>query len=105
MKKILLLFYCCMLGCTIVSAQGTIRGKVTDETGESVIGVAIVLKSNPSYGTTTDLDGNYSLKIKDSVPQVLVISFISYESIEDTVYPENKEVLIRNYVLRTSSKA
>jgi len=34
----------------------TITGKVADENGEALIGANIVLKSDKSKGTTTDLD-------------------------------------------------
>ncbi len=38
----------------------TITGKVTDEKGESLPGVSIVVKGT-TVGITTDIDGNYSL--------------------------------------------
>lgn len=39
----------------------TVRGKVTDTSGESVIGATIVVKGSPSQGTVTDADGNFTL--------------------------------------------
>lgn len=39
----------------------TITGRVTDEEGEPLIGVTIVEKDNPSHGTVTDIDGNFTL--------------------------------------------
>ncbi|HRJ16968.1 MAG TPA: TonB-dependent receptor plug domain-containing protein, partial [Saprospiraceae bacterium] len=41
-------------------AQGTLQGKVTDEKGEPLIGVA-VYERGTDFGTSTDLDGKYSL--------------------------------------------
>ena len=43
-------------------SQGIVRGKITDETGQSIIGAIVTLKANSAVGVTTDLDGNYSLK-------------------------------------------
>ncbi|MBK8228961.1 MAG: hypothetical protein IPK70_17540 [Flavobacteriales bacterium] len=48
---------------SVLLAQGTVRGKVADKSGETLIGAAVVLKADPSKGTTTDLDGRYSLLI------------------------------------------
>ena len=39
----------------------TVTGTVTDENGEAIIGATIVDKNNPSHGTITDMDGNFTL--------------------------------------------
>lgn len=87
----------------IASGQGIVRGKVTDENGESIIGAIITIKSNPSVGTVSDYDGNYSLTLSDLAPQILIISFISFETIEYSVNPMDGQVLIKNFVLKSSS--
>lgn len=105
MKKahyILVLF---LLSSTFGFSQGTIRGKVTDKNGETVIGAPIVLKANRSIGVTTDLDGNYSLKITDTTSQVLIVSYVGYTSIEETVHPKKNEVLIRNFIMESASQS
>ncbi len=56
----------------------TITGRVTDENGESLPGVNILLKGTPR-GTSTDQDGKYSLVIPDGDGSVLVFSFVGYE--------------------------
>jgi len=83
---------------------GTIRGKITDENGEAAIGATIVLKSKPSIGTVTDMDGNYSLKIPDSTTETIIISLLGYKPVEETVLPFFP-VLIRNYTLEPLTKA
>src|SRR6185295_19770465 len=84
--------------------QGTVRGKITDEKGETIIGAGVVEKTNHSVWSISDLDGNYSLKIPDSVEQTIVVSFVSYKTIEEIVHPLNGEVIVRNYVLTSASK-
>ncbi|MBO4986029.1 MAG: TonB-dependent receptor [Bacteroides sp.] len=70
----------------------TVKGHVKDAFG-GVVGANVVEKGNPSNGTITDIDGNFTL----SVPQnsTLVISFIGYTSQEvaaaPTVMVEMKE--------------
>src|SRR5690554_5917745 len=40
----------------------TITGRITDQNGESMIGVNVV-ESGTTNGTVTDVDGNYSLQL------------------------------------------
>jgi TonB-dependent starch-binding outer membrane protein SusC len=57
----------------------SVSGKVTDEKGEPLIGVTVVVKGT-STGTITDVDGNF--KVNVPVNAVLQISFIGYVSKE-----------------------
>ena len=59
------------------NAQDVVSGNVTDESGEALIGVTILVQGANS-GTVTDVDGNFSLKAASD--DVLVISYIGYES-------------------------
>ena len=60
-----------------------ISGKVIDEaTGEALPGASVKIKGTAS-GSSTDLDGNFSLKA--SPEDVLVVSFIGYAAKEITV--------------------
>ncbi len=53
-----------------VSAQRTIRGKVTDaENGEGLIGATVTVVGT-TRGTTSDLDGNYSVEVPSGSTQV-----------------------------------
>lgn len=83
--------------------QGTVRGKVTDKNGESLIGVTVVVKGNTSIGAATDLDGNYSISIKDNVPFVLVVSYIGFNTIEESVSLAENAVLVKNFTMQSSS--
>lgn len=82
-KSLLSLFLCFAFSMTYVMAQQTVSGKVTDENGEGLPGVNIIIKGT-SQGTTTDIDGKYSLK-SPSAETILVFSYIGYTSIEETV--------------------
>ena len=66
-------------------AQGLeVKGTVIDgDTNETLPGVNIQIKGT-SNGTSTDLDGNYSLNVNDS-DAVLIFSFIGYANQEITV--------------------
>ncbi|MBL0103761.1 MAG: carboxypeptidase-like regulatory domain-containing protein [Bacteroidetes bacterium] len=97
MKKIVLAVILILLNVALIFGQGTIRGKVLDENGEPAIGATVYLKSNPTHGTVTDFDGNYSLNVTESTPQILVISLISYEKIEEPVTLTNNQVVVKNH--------
>ena len=55
-----------------------ITGTVTDENGEPLIGASVFTESN-TKGTSTDIDGTFSLKVDQSTEQ-LVINYIGYEN-------------------------
>ena len=73
---------------SFVQAQDTqVSGTILDETGMPLPGVSILLKGT-TRGTTTDLDGKYS--IAAPADGVLVFSFIGYNNIEETVGSRSK---------------
>lgn len=50
-----------LIGCQLMSAQQiSVKGTVTDQSGEPLIGVTVIV-SGTANGTATDVDGNYSL--------------------------------------------
>ena len=59
--------------------QIKVTGTVNDDMGP-VIGASVVEKGNPSNGTITDIDGNFSLSVKPGA--TLLISYIGYKSQE-----------------------
>ena len=68
--------------CATAWAQdAVIKGVVVDSQGESIIGATVVLKSDKTVGTTTDLDGNFSLKVP-SAKSTLVISYVGMKTVE-----------------------
>ncbi len=61
-----------------------VTGTVTAaQDGSPLIGVTILIKGS-AVGTTTDIDGHYSIEVP-SEEDVLVFSFVSYEAIEIVV--------------------
>ena len=61
----------------------TLTGRVTDEKGEGLPGVSIVIKGT-QRGTITNSDGSYSLVIPDGT-QTIIFSFVGYISEEIVV--------------------
>lgn len=73
-----------------------ITGRVTDELGEPLIGVSVTIKNRPGFGSMTDVDGKYSIKVAKY--STLVFSYISFETAE--VELEDQKVV--NVVLSES---
>ncbi|MBK9639481.1 MAG: carboxypeptidase-like regulatory domain-containing protein [Bacteroidetes bacterium] len=98
-----ILFLLLTLSLSNSFGQGTVRGKVTDKNGESLIGVTLVVKGNTSIGAATDLDGNFSISIKDNTPFVLVVSYIGFNTLEESITLSKNEVIVRNFTMQSSS--
>lgn len=78
-----------------------VTGTIVDDFGEPVIGANVLVKDQAGIGTTTDMNGKFSLDLKDIKSPVLVISFIGYTTQEVVV--GNKTTL--NITLKEDSKA
>ena len=62
----------------VILAQGiSVQGTVTDENGESMIGVSVLVKGT-NTGVITDLDGNFALSVPSG--STLVFSYIGYQT-------------------------
>ncbi len=66
-----------------VSVDKKISGKITDEKGEALPGVNVILKGT-TVGTTSSADGTYTLTVGDN-DQVLIFSFLGYTEQEVTI--------------------
>ncbi|WP_424961741.1 SusC/RagA family TonB-linked outer membrane protein [Ekhidna sp.] len=83
MKKTYLLLMICLFVASQLMAQRTVTGKVTDESGEALLGVNVVIKGTTSGGTT-DLDGNYQVSVQDN-NAILVFSYVGFQTQEVAV--------------------
>ena len=72
------MFFVFFLLCsTVMLAQNKVSGTVLDATGEPLIGVSI-LETGTSNGVVTDIDGNFTLTVKQGA--TLTISYIGYQT-------------------------
>jgi TonB-linked SusC/RagA family outer membrane protein len=83
----------------ISTAPITIKGTVVDKNGEPLIGASIVVKGT-TKSATADIDGNFTLS-SVTPDQVLVISYLGYDTKEITVGNET----VFNVVLDNSTIA
>ncbi len=83
---------------TVTQQSRTITGTVKDQTGEPLIGVNVSMKGT-TIGTTTDMDGAFTMNISSS--NMLVISYIGYITQEISVSNNNSF----NIILQEDTKA
>lgn len=60
-----------------------VEGRISDSNGSPIVGAMVILKGT-SQGVTSDIDGNFSIKVS-SDRDVLVFSFLGYSSVELSV--------------------
>ncbi|SQC92854.1 Outer membrane receptor for ferrienterochelin and colicins [Bacteroides thetaiotaomicron] len=73
-----------------------VKGVVTDEAKEPLIGVNVTVKDMPGLGSITDMNGHYSITMEPY--RQLVFTYIGYESKEVMV----KEQRTINVVMKES---
>jgi len=85
MRKI---FECVVLAIALSSGlwaqQTSVAGTVTDESGPPLPG-ATILVENTNRGVTSDFDGNFSISASNG--EVLIVSYVGYQSSQITVGP------------------
>lgn len=84
MRKLIVTLSAALFFVLTTAAQDrTISGTVTGEKNEPLLGVSVAT-ADGKYGTSTDKDGKYSLKIPASV-RSLSFSYVNYESVTRAV--------------------
>ena len=77
-----MLTFMLLLG-SVVFAQVSVQGKVTDNNNQPLPGVSITVKEN-STGTTTNSEGNFTISVP-SKRSVLIFSYVGFPAQEITV--------------------
>lgn len=94
-----------LIGQVLAQQLGTIKGNVKDAvTKEAIIGANVVVEGT-STGSSTDLDGNFSIKIAPGT-YTLKISYVSYKPLQiDNVTVEVGKVALINAFIEEDSRA
>ena len=93
-------FLLCFFALAYTQTNVKVTGIVSDARGETLVGVSIYAKSDPSRGVVTDYDGKYEINIKAG--DVLVFSHIGFTLQELNVGANTNQTL--NVVLQESSQ-
>ena len=79
----------CLIPQMVLAQNVSVQGTVTDENGETMIGVSVLVKGT-NTGVITDLDGNFSLSVPSG--STLVFSYIGYQTQEKKVTGSSMKV-------------
>ena len=74
-----------------IFAQQSVSGVITDSSGNLLPGVNVVIKGT-NVGVSTDFDGNFQIEADNG--QILVFSYIGYQTLELTVNGANLDVVM-----------
>jgi TonB-linked SusC/RagA family outer membrane protein len=76
-----------------VSAQGTLKGTVTDKTTGEPLPTANVFLTEIRRGATTDFDGNYSITGVPAGSYTLRVTYVGYKQLNTTIEIASAEVV------------
>ncbi len=100
-KKIHFLLGLFLMSLVGFSQSGELKGKITDKAGnESLVGATVIIKGT-TIGSTTDLDGIYSLKNLADGQYTVVASFVGFTPIERQITVANGQLVSENFELIT----
>lgn len=101
LKARLVLFFAAFLSSGIMfAASGApfkVTGQVTDESGETLIGVSVQTEGGKKIGQMTDIDGNYSITLDG--PAELVFSYVGMEPVKVKV----SGACVKNILMKASA--
>lgn len=83
------LVLCCLMAIS-ASAQRVVSGTVFDENKEPLLGATVSVKEIKTIGTTTDMQGRYTLTLPDKKEYTLEVSYIGYLSQKHKIPAGNK---------------
>lgn len=63
-----------------VTQNTYVKGTVVDEYGEPMVGVTVMVDGKSGVGTSTDIDGNFSLKVAPGTR--LLFTYIGYDNVK-----------------------
>jgi outer membrane receptor protein involved in Fe transport len=108
-RRILLVVVAVVLANGVFGQSGTLKGKVVDKaTGEAIPFAAVVVVSkageNAVLGTTSDIDGNYTLKPVPVGKWTLQVQMVGYNSLQmDNVVVKADKIDMFNLELSTKT--
>ncbi|VBB47316.1 NB-Dependent Receptor Plug [uncultured Paludibacter sp.] len=91
-NKIKLLLFLFFVGSGILFAQSPLKGTVTDENGEPIVGASVLIKGT-SQGTATDAEGKFTLTVPAG-SKYLIISYVGMEIQEIPIVSNPRVVLV-----------
>jgi len=86
MRRIFTMLTCLILfvASPLMAQNGAIKGHVTEASGEPLIGANVSIKGTTT-GTTTDLNGDFTISNVSAGNYTILITYVGYEELEQSV--------------------
>ncbi len=88
LQRLMMLAVFWVMGMGLTQAQRTVTGTVTDESGEPMIGVNVLVVGTTT-GTVSDFDGGYTLQVPAGATQ-LQFSYTGYDAVTKDIGTANR---------------
>lgn len=73
------------ISVSVAHAQVVIKGSVKDQNDQPLVGAVIQSKKSSNVGTSTDLDGAFTLRTTENLPLTLSVRYLGYGDLDVTV--------------------
>ncbi len=102
-KQSIAFIICTFFLIQVYAQEGTVRGFVYDkQNGEPVLFCNIQIK-NTKIGTTTDINGMYTLPKVKPGNYTLIVSYLGYNTLEESITLKPNEIITKNFEISQSS--
>ena len=88
-NKIIITLAILLLPLVIFAQSKTVTGVVNDDEGLPLPGVTVQLKGTDNLGAVTNFDGEFTISLSEGGKQVLIFSYVGFETIEVDVTNTN----------------
>ncbi|NNC94381.1 MAG: TonB-dependent receptor [Chitinophagales bacterium] len=97
LKKVIFLIIFC-IPVVAFGQTATISGKITDESGEGLIGASIYLEGT-TIGGITDIDGNYKIGGIKAGNQLVVFSYLGFSTVKESITFAEGQTITKNITM------
>ncbi|APY08259.1 hypothetical protein BWZ20_08085 [Winogradskyella sp. J14-2] len=79
----------------VICFSQTLKGKVIDAANNKPLETVAVYFDNTTIGTTTDVQGNFSIDYSDAIQSPLVVSYLGYKKVVIEDYRTTNDIVIK----------
>ncbi len=94
MKKGYLILFALIVTFVTANAQGVVKlsGRVTDSDRQPIVGAIVTIEELPEKGATTDIDGRYSISVREG-EYTLMVEYIGYQPFKKSINLQKRRVV------------
>ncbi|MEM1327128.1 MAG: TonB-dependent receptor [Bacteroidota bacterium] len=102
MKLLFTLTFALFASALLFAQNGTVNGKILDDSGDPLIGASIIVKGT-AIGTVSDLDGSYSIRLAPG-DYTLEATFVGFADTEEEITVKGGETISLDFTLQDGTQ-